>query len=233
MHNEGAGTEQINLVNGRRNVGSGNPPVWTPSPFGPALQFNGTDQYLNYAHTPSYNITGDITILARVKRSSLVDQAVILAKTNGTLWDFDFYFDSSTNRLGFYSDGATPTGLGSDGDAVSDTDRWHQVGYTRIGSTCQFYVDGRALGSSGSQPGAFPANSYSIYIGYDVFAGTFFNGAMDHVLLYNRGLLPAEFSQDFREPYHFLESTVNRAWFLPIGPPPVLHSIPSPPFLGV
>lgn len=190
--NIGSGTNVIDssgngLTGERCNVTtcpSASGPAWVTGKVGSnALSFNGTSQYVQVPANSLFNVTGDITIAMWVNRDSIGAAQGLFAKTNGTLWDYVWYFES-TNVLCFYSDATTPTGV-CGVVALTDITLWHHLTVTRVGSTLTFYIDGVA-GASLTLTGAFSAGSYPVYLGQDT--NVFVAGSMDDVRLYNYAL---------------------------------------------
>jgi hypothetical protein len=168
-------------------------PTPGPGKLGGALTFDNVDDYVIVSNSPTFGVTGDITLTAWVKRENLSQYAAIIAKTDGAnTWDFDLYFDDETGALSFYSDGTGPQAATSTGQ-VPDTG-WHHVAVTRSGSALNFYIDGADAGASAAS-GGLPNNPSPLRIGTDGPAWdskSMFHGSIDDVRIYNRGLSAAE-----------------------------------------
>lgn len=202
--NEATGTRATDF-SGRGNVGTltniSAPATafsgWGPGKFGNGLRLDGTDDYVQVANSSSIGITGDITISAWIKRNVFNDYGGIMSKSDGSSrWDFEFFMcgDSQcggSNTLGFYTD--SPGGNTFSSGQITDSN-WHHVVVTRNTSTLTFYIDGVSAGT-GTVSGAFNNNNDPIRIGTDGPAWNpiaEFNGSMDEVRLYNRGLSVSE-----------------------------------------
>lgn len=169
---------------------------WTNSgKFNKALNFNGSSSsgdYLNIPHNAALDITTDITMTAWIKKAADNDYGGIMAKTNATLYDYDFFICDSgctngADYLAFYSDSTTPDEAFSN-RTITGTN-WHHVAVSRIGSTITFYIDGVAAGST-TVTGSFAANTIPLRIGTDGDGSSVsqFNGTIDEPKLYNQGL---------------------------------------------
>jgi len=76
---EGAGAI-ANDGSGNGNDGTlENGPEWTAGQFGDAVQFDGTDDYVNVGNADTLSITGDLTFSLWVKISEYVEQYVVQA----------------------------------------------------------------------------------------------------------------------------------------------------------
>jgi len=176
-------------------------PALVSGQIGNALSFDGLDDYVEIANSPSLGITVDITIAAWIKRGALGDYGGIAAKTDGnSTWDYDLYFGSGANTLHFYSDNQNPQDAISTG-TVSNTD-WHHVAVTRSGETVAFYIDTAPAGTV-TVSGEFADNALPVRIGTDgpsYDAASLFNGLIDEVRIYNRALSPQEILQFLTPP---------------------------------
>ena len=168
-------------------------PLVAAGKIGNALGFDNIDDYVSAPYSPEFAITGDITLAAWVKRSSLSQYGGLIAKTDGgNSWDFDFQFQNGHDQLAFYSDTTSPsTIIASNG--VTDLG-WHHVAFTRSGSLATFYVDGAEAGTA-TLEGGLGSNQNPLRIGTDGpawDASSMFDGFMDDVRIYNRALSAAE-----------------------------------------
>jgi len=190
---EGAGTVVVDSSTNGNNGTLTNGTVWVTGWSSNALSFDGVDDYVEVANSPSLGITGDITVAAWIKRGALGDYGGIVAKTDGdNIWDYDFYFDSGADNLHFWSDSQSPQNTISTG-TVSDTD-WHHVAATRSGETVTFYIDGAPAGTV-TISGDSADNPIPVRIGTDGpgYSGdSMFNGLIDDVRIYNRALSASE-----------------------------------------
>jgi hypothetical protein len=168
---------------------------WGNGKLGAGLNFDGSNDWVEVASNSAFGITGDITITAWIKLKATDDYGGILAKGNGTdSWDYEFFIcgDSqcTAGSIGIYS---STVGNSFSNRGISDLN-WHHVAVIRSGTTVTFYIDGESAGAN-SYFAAFSNNSYPIRIGTDGptwNAVSAFNGSIDEVRLYNRGLTATE-----------------------------------------
>jgi hypothetical protein len=163
--------------------------------YNSGVKFDGSNDYITVPYNSALNITTDFTVSAWIKRSATSNYGGIVAKTNGTAYDYDFYVDVGTagcadNQLGFYSDSA---GWACSTGTVADTTAWHHVVATRSGTTITFYIDGVASGSM-TYAAALSTGSNPLEIGRDGAWGApaNFSGSVDDVRVYNRSLTDYE-----------------------------------------
>jgi hypothetical protein len=172
-------------------------PTWVNGHFGNGLLFDGNNDNVRVTANAAFNLTGDITIAAWIKRSTTSIKHPILAKTDqSTFWDYDFMVcDAGVsgdctghgNQLAFYADGLTPFIVFST-VTLTDTANFHHVAFVRSGSTYTFYIDGVVSGT-GSLPGAFQTQNVPVMLGTD---NNLFHGILDDVYLYNHALSAGE-----------------------------------------
>jgi hypothetical protein len=201
--NETSGVVAADVANGRNGslcegaTCATQGPTWVAGHFGNGLLFDGANDAVQVTANAAFNITGDITIAAWVKRASLTTNDAILAKTDQTdFWDYDFYICDAAgtgacaghgNQLVLYGDFMSPVNVFSTG-TIGDTTTFHHVAVVRSGSTYTFYIDGTASGT-GTFSGTLPAQAVPVMLGTD---GSPFHGVLDDVYLYNHALTAGE-----------------------------------------
>jgi len=108
---------------------------------------------------------------------------------------------ADTEKLNFICFTADET-LASVESSTSISDGvWHQVVGTFDGVNVKVYVDG-LYENSGALVGVIQVQSNEIYIGLsETSTPGWWNGGIDHILLYNRALSASEISQLYRKPF--------------------------------
>lgn len=162
----------------------------------PAVRFDGVDDRLEVADSPSVSITGDLTTFFVVKMEDFATFRAVWAKTAGAGGNLaaptDFYTvpnsglpkvhrgDGFLNNIGFV-DGARPLRAG----------QFDLVGFEIAGAALTHYLNGLPNGS-GAVPTATADADTPLYIGtrHDQF--TRLKGDLAEVLIYDRALTPAE-----------------------------------------
>lgn len=131
----------------------------------------------------------DISILGWIKRTgALPNRDPILGKSNGNFWDYLLYFRNDNSFVSFF---ASPNGVILASTTAITDDQWHHVAFTRIGSACSMYVDGK-VDTTGTHSTGFGSNLYPITLGRQSAASEGVDGFLDDIRLYNRGLSRTE-----------------------------------------
>jgi hypothetical protein len=170
-----------------------------------AVGFNGTSSYMQVSASTSLIDSGDITVCAWIKTSSLATQQCIFEKYYNGLqyhgWVLGLYHGIAIfdGRDG-YTGALTLRGV----DTVNIADNnWHFVVGQRQGIYWRIFVDGR-LGneqsinstSTGSieDGGKITIGAYS-----NVSPNGFWQGSIDDIRIYKRALTPSEISSLYHE----------------------------------
>jgi len=201
--NEGGGTVAHD-TSGNGNTGFlTNGPQWTDEPSGSALDFDGSNDYVDAG---SFDVSGSaLTLAAWVKAENLANcssnDCRILSKATGTA-EADHYFMLSTissgggSRLRFRlkTGGTTTTLIASSGDLPENV--WLHVAAVYDGATMELFLDGNSVGSTG-KTGALSGNpAVPVWIGGNPTepSGKPWRGRIDDVRVYDRALSAAELS---------------------------------------
>ena len=163
------------------------PPEWVEGKIGYALEFDGTDDYVDCGGDSSLEMgTGDFTIAAWVKTSSSDSGWPRIVRKVGDDYGYEFYLHQDYHSLCLALHDGTRHWLYSLGSALND-DQWHHVAVVanRDGNLT-FYVDGiqdggtpdiSSIGDVGNMCNLTISNP-----------ATSFNGFIDEVYIYNRAL---------------------------------------------
>ena len=160
--------------------------------FGSAMQLNGSNAYVEVAHSPTLGLTDDLTIALWIKATTTPDYGSLVAKTNGTSqWDYDFYIGLDEKLTLYGDDGAgIPTGerWATSNPQPQLPGSWYHVAVTRSGSSVTFYLDGNEVGTK-QQSGQYNNRTLPIWIGSDGDSGdAFFDGLIDEVKVFDEAL---------------------------------------------
>lgn len=177
-----------------RNHGTGTAVTLTNDRKGEAQKaylFNGTTSAITLPESSStpFDFTTAISISAWVKPASLNQGRILTKKRGSPNWD-GYVLELKTTgepqmRFGYSTADQTVT---SSTSLVVNT--WSHVVVTYNGSVMKIYIDGVEKGST-STTSTIAANNQAIGIG-GVTGLDFFNGEIDDLRLYNRGLSAAE-----------------------------------------
>jgi hypothetical protein len=167
-----------------------------------ALDFDGSNDYVNVSDTPSISVTKDLTISAWVNFDSITDRRAFVAKFDANpglgssylfvnnAGKFEMFIASDPNDAGYnYS---------TSNSAILTTTGWHHVAgvYNSLAQTIILYHNGIVTPSTvtGTIPSSIPDTATPITIGKMVWRSGdyyFHDGKIDDVRIYNRAL-PAE-----------------------------------------
>ena len=155
---------------------------------GAALNFDGSNDYVNVPYTAALTQTSAVTFDAWFVTSQSGEQYILTQQNQS------YYFATglTSQKLCFYLNGVSGSWQCS---STSVTDgNWHYGAVVYDGSNRYVYVDG-ALEASTSASGSIWANTGDLNIGVRT-GGNFFNGSMARVGMYSRALSPSEISQN-------------------------------------
>ncbi|MCX6767759.1 MAG: LamG domain-containing protein [Candidatus Micrarchaeota archaeon] len=173
---------------GNGNNGTINGAAYVDGKFSKALDFDGTDDYVDYGD--ACDLTGSFAIEAWIKTSQTGGMIITKIKEN-TAWNYQINVDGSGHLQAYVGGWVTSTGTVND-------NRWRHVALVSDGSTGHLYIDGIQDGSGAISP---TANNYPLYVGaYESLGGGvggFFDGTIDDIIIYNRGLSADEIREDY------------------------------------
>jgi hypothetical protein len=202
--NEGTGTTLTDLSGNNLNGTIVNAAWSSSGKFGGALSFNGTSSYVDLGNPAALQLTGSMTIEAWVKAAATpADDGQIVAKSNGTGWEFKTSPDTGPHTFGVGVSGAT----GSMTQRYSTTARalntWYHVAgvFDASGRTLGIYVNG--VLDNGTLRNTVPASQVNASVNVNIgrrTGGFYFNGLIDEVRIYNRALSGVEIQSDMNTP---------------------------------
>ncbi len=190
---EGAGTIAYDSSgNGLDGTLNGDP-QWVEGQLGGALDFDGDDS-VEIPHSPILSITDEITISAwTYMRGNASGELAIVSKGGWAANDLPYELTETPGGVifwQFYDDGGRDT-CAPDSPPVEE---WHHIAATYDGNIFKCYIDGE-LAEEWAYVGKMPENTASVTIGQRSRGGTFFNGIIDEVAIYDRALSEDEIPQ--------------------------------------
>jgi hypothetical protein len=181
---EGSGTV-ANDSSGNGNDGTFNgDPQWVDGILGGALEFDGTDDYIEVPDNESLHLWERFTLAAWIYQVESSSSRIIDKIGAGT-------------ANGPHLDTHPGTKLRScSGTCISTTtdhtlDEWHHVAVTFDEGYVKLYVDGY-IEAEGSAPSPLAGNSLPLRIGADSDGRSLFHGLIDDARVYNLALTEAE-----------------------------------------
>ncbi len=174
-------------------------PAWVEGLLGQALQFDGSDDYVDCGAHAQLNVLDDVTVTAWIKPGDNNQDRKLFGNmgANGG-FKLAIYKNNKVELAVRDTSGQVVVNRNVNGGTVIPAGTWvHVAGvYSVQGQTLTTYVNGqidRSLPLDNMVMGV-PAESFKI--GRDpATAGYYFNGAMDEVRVYNRVLTDTEIAQ--------------------------------------
>jgi len=168
-------------------------PTWVDGRRGKALNFDGSDDFINLQDSTSLDLTTRATISVWVKldkNNNTNGQAIIGRNTNGyilAIYSPTYGVTANRNKITWSKNGVD--------EIVSNSTvtlgRWFHIVATHDNGTRKIYVNGLEDGT-GSAKANFNALSDAMFIGKQSAAGWNFQGTIDDLRLYNRALSASE-----------------------------------------
>lgn len=156
--------------------------TWVEGISGKALRFDGVDDYVGVPLKESF--TNDLTIefwMKNTVKTSYQQRIVDLGSYSSTGFQLCEWIDGAI----IIDNSGGPTGNVKTQRPYNDGS-WHHVAGVRQGNEYRLYVDGTYVGSIA---GTIPSYDYA-FIGRRAFigVGSFFDGVVDEISIYNRAL---------------------------------------------
>jgi Concanavalin A-like lectin/glucanases superfamily/Glycosyl hydrolases family 2, sugar binding domain/Glycosyl hydrolases family 2 len=169
-----------------------NSPTWTAGKSGTALQFNGSNQFVDTG-AAILDTTGNYTASAWVRLDSLGGFATAVSQDGNTNSAFFLQYSGADNRFAF-----SFAGVRALAPTAPETGRWYHLVGVRDATTgtLTLYVDGQPAGAAYACLG--DASSGHTVIGRAKFNGNpvdFWRGAIDQVHVYDRALSAGEIAE--------------------------------------
>jgi len=165
-------------------------PQWVAGQIGGALEFNGND-FVEIPHSPLLSITDKITVAAwTYMNANASGEMAIVSKGGWAANDLPYELTEEAGAIiywQFYDD----EGRDTCAPTSPPVDEWYHIAGTYDGQIFKCYIDGE-LADEWAYAGTMPENTASVTIGKRSRGGTFFNGLIDEVAIYNHALTDRE-----------------------------------------
>jgi len=181
----------------------------TNGKYGDALEFDGSNDYVDCGNDPSLNVTDEITIEAWVKTNTNATTQRVVSKQQTGVGIYNFKIVNQ--KFNIYIEDTTNSGYRylSDNSWIGDG-QWHHVVGTAsiITDEIHMYLDGSL--NDGSTDPISDVTSFSctnnLRIGRRSDGSDYFNGAIDEVRVWNRTLsweeINASYNSKVNQLYH-------------------------------
>ncbi|MEK7138744.1 MAG: LamG-like jellyroll fold domain-containing protein, partial [Patescibacteria group bacterium] len=194
---EGSGTTAVDS-SGSNNTGTlTNGPIWTAGKVGGALDFDGSNDYVNAGSAASLDDLQDFTYSAWIYPRTLgegIFKGIIVEKAGGSGFKRFTLGDSiGLNFRGEVELTGSSAVVNSNASAVS-LNQWQYVAmtYNQATHTVTLYKDGTLLASNSGVGSLVSEAVGDLLIGNDVAMSRTFDGLIDEVRIYNRALTQAD-----------------------------------------
>ena len=214
LMNEKGGTTVFNLSGEDHRGTFVGGPIWTGGKFGPAVNFDGTDDYITLG--TSINMAGwsELTVIGWMKPASGAANDHVLIGN----WEFNnaeilVRADRTTNNLDVFVQEEADSAIGGvDIQAIGDFNVWHQIGFTwRAFDALRPYIDGLPTATTFASGAVLDAGASSeLCIGRRTpIHADKLTGQIGHIMICNRALAASEMVQLYREPFTMFEPSFN------------------------
>jgi hypothetical protein len=190
-------------------------PVYAEGIAGGALQFDGSDDYVDCTNNVAFDVIDDtITVAAWIKVYTFDKNYQTIVAKGDSSWRLSR--NQTTDNIHWRCNGPSPA-LRVNGQVNVNDGRWHHVAGTYDGTTARLYVDGIADGLVATS-GPIARNTERVYIGENPEApGRQWSGLIDDVRVYSRAL-----SED--EIRYLADATPgDGSLYVPLASPAELH----------
>ena len=188
---EGAGNVAVDSSGYGNNGTINGTPNWVPGQIGSALDFDGGTNYVEIPNNYIFSITDTITIAAwTYMRANASGEMAIVSKGGWAANNLPYEITETPGDVifwQFYNDAGRDT-CSPDSPPVGE---WHHIAGTYDGTIFKCYIDG-VLGEEWQYAGKMPVNTLPVTIGRRTTGGTWFNGMIDEVAIFNNALTEDE-----------------------------------------
>jgi len=203
---EGEGTIAYDSANG--NNGTINGASWTTGKFGGALDFDGTNDYVNVGDQPNLDFgeTDSFSICAWFKYTGPMDgkRHSIVGKRNhdGNSWQEGYGLWIVYNNLYFHIEDTSNTGVGIFGGTLAADNKWHHAAAVRntIEDKLYLYIDGNLDATPIEDATTATLSGNEPFTIGRSHGDNYFEGLIDDVRIYNHALSPGEIREIIPEP---------------------------------
>ena len=164
--------------------------------YGRALSFDGVNDLVTVADSPSLDIATGMSVQAWVYPTALSSVRSVVMKEASAGRTYALYANDTASRPAAYvATSASPASDGPGGTAQLPLNTWSHVAATYDGSNLRLYMNGTLVGTRAIS-GQVTATANPLRIGGNTIWGEYFAGRIDEVRIYNRPLAATEISRD-------------------------------------
>ena len=180
-----------------------NGPVWTAGKSGNALEFDGTNDFVNVSSSESLSISDFITVEMWVKRDSTTNgyDGLLYKRQSEAGFAMILYDDADGGRAAF-STGSTESNSfsGIQGTTKIEAGKWyHIVGTYDTNVGRKIYVNGELDGSDSVTGKLADSSAVDLWIGR--YGSVYHDGVIDYIAIYDRALTHDEVRLEYEMPF--------------------------------
>jgi len=185
------------LGDGTCQPGAGTCPVWTQGKYGSALDFDGTDDYVNLGNSSKLDLTNNMTAEAWIYTEAAGTNTII-SKGGASIAQSTFWMDLRSNNSLIYFGGYTPGGAAAymSSSYNFQMNRWYHVAGVDNGTNLIIYVNGVEVGRGARSTRI--SGSWDVRLGSRGTYGNPWNGLIDDAKIYNYARTPLEIQKDYQ-----------------------------------
>lgn len=185
-------------------------PTWGIGQFGPAISFDGSNDYVDVGVKASLDVLPYLTVTCWVKRGSNGYGTVF---EKGNIADGYFYYaGSSVVKPRLY---IGPLFLDAT-NFISATE-WSHLAVSYDGVTVKHYLNGIGNGS-GTVANDNNATAVAFLIGTNGLGSEYWNGFIDDMRVFNRPLAEDEITQIYNKPFSMFVEHQRKIFTVPAAP---------------
>jgi hypothetical protein len=208
LFNEGSGSKVFDL-SGNQNIGAFEGDThFIPGKFGPALHFDGTGDYVDCGNDASLE-PNQFTLCFWVKGIySGGSKGLISRGTSGSATNNHYYIFFNGGKIYFY----IGDGVANNGDDFSTTlidNTWYHIVAVLNSSKLLVYVNGVKDVTEVTRTIDPGITAKTVIGALSQGSQYYFNGAIDHVVIWNRALTAIEITQLYREPFCMFDPVLS------------------------
>lgn len=186
---EGSGTTAADSASGGSNGTLTGGPVWASGTDGNAIDFDGTNDYVDIPLTSALNLQGNTVTLSAWINADVTTgmRRIVSMPTSETAGSEKYTLLINANQLQFWTN---DTSLST---AFTTTGSWVHVAGVYDGATMALYVNGTLMNSVAMTGNLRATTNGTLQIGrYGPTFGQYFDGRIDDVRVYERALSAEE-----------------------------------------
>jgi len=171
---------------------------WVASRSGLAIDFDGSNDYVELQNNPSVNNGVTVSLWAKwASTGSNIYYPNMFIKSAASTWsspycDYMLRLEGNAKKLNCaVGDAGNSASILNGTTTITVDNIWRHCCFTYDLQTMRIFLDGKDDGSK-SRIGTIPSSTFPTYIGARQGFGEWFNGQLDDIRIYNRALTPSE-----------------------------------------